>query len=706
MSYFGRTIAIFFPSVNFIGAIWKSLLFGILPILGNNLSARQVKISSDEPINYDMKQGTAIARGNALIILDEESYLLADELRYDNRLVEAVGNAQLNRDHLLLVGQQINYNLNTGEMNAENIRLGLPPLYMEAEEIHSDEGDHRVTVLRNGRIYFGEPGRYTFSILARSIKIDEVRRIHFDSASFFLGRHRLFHLAHYRQMAYSPPFYARSRYGHRHDLGFFGEHTFLGNHNEYWRLGGELDYYSQRGLLLGPALEWRGQRGSAKLDLQGGYIHDHGNRGVDMLGKPIASDRYFIDGQYKDFLGEKWTLTSVIHGWSDSDVQRDFRMDAFINNQFPDNFFETNYVTHNGILSLLCRFQPNDFEDVVERLPDLRWDFLPRQLGRSRFYWQGFSDASFLHLKRQDEDRALETYRIDNYYGLTRRLRARDWLSIAPLAGLRTTFYGRTADDRNFTRFIGQIGCDINLNLFGEFSRNRSHGPRTVLYHRLQPSIQYRYLPSFSSDKELLPLEDDVFDTNLPVLDLSECRNVEGDLPDHVLRFGLKNLFFLRRDGPVLRPLAELNFFSDLHLARPENGHRFSDLYTIFNVWPSQFFSFQLFNRFDVQALTLNELRICVAICDGSLWKVALSNEYLQHRTDQYRLSLHCRLNTKNWMDCLFRYDARLRNFVEQRYHFFRRLSQYWIFDSRLTVRSHARREEKFQLGFGLSFVY
>lgn len=699
-------MAIFSPVVKLKRGISRILFCGLLFCICPRLFARQVKISSDEPINYDMKEGTAVARGNALIILDEDSYLLADELRYDNRFVEAVGNAQLNRDHLLLVGQQINYDLNTGEMNAEHIRLGLPPLYMEADEIHSDEQDHRVTVLRNGRIHFGEPGRFTPSILARLITIDESRRIHFDSASFYLGRRRLFHLAHYRQMAYSPPFYARSRYGHRHDLGFFGEHTFLGNHNEFWRIGGELDYYSQRGLLLGPALEWKGQRGPACLDLRGGYIHDHGNRGVDILGRPIVGDRYFLDGRYRDFLGDHWTLTALVHGWSDSDVQRDFRLDSFINDQFPDNFFEANYTNRNGILSLLCRFQPNDFQDVVERLPDVRWDFLPRQFGRTHLYWQGFSDMALLHLKKHGEDRVFETYRIDNYYGVTRPFRGRDWISLAPLAGLRTTFYGRTADGRDFTRFIGQLGCDLDMNFFGEFAWHRPAGSRLVIYHRLQPSMQYRYLPSLSSDRELLPLEDDVFDTNLPILDLSECRNVEGHLSDHVLRFGLKNSFFLRRDGCPFRPLAELNFFSDLRLARREKERRFSDLYTIFNVWPSHFFSFQLFNRFDVQSLTLNELRICVALADGSLWRIALSNEYLQHRTDQYRLTFHCRLTTRNWMDCLFRYDARLRNFVEQRYHFFRRLTQSWIFDSRLTVRSHARREEKFQLGFGLSFVY
>ena len=79
--------------------------------------------------------------------------------------------------------------------------------------------------------------------------------------------------------------------------------------------------------------------------------------------------------------GEHFTLDGEFNYWSESEILRDFRPRAFFPVQAPDTFVEANYTGQNYFLSLFARFQPNSFQRVQERLPELRFDLLPLTVG-------------------------------------------------------------------------------------------------------------------------------------------------------------------------------------------------------------------------------------------------------------------------------------------------------------------------------------
>jgi len=111
------------------------------------------------------------------------------------------------------------------------------------------------------------------------------------------------------------------------------------------------------------------------------FINDYGDRLLDVLGRPVPSHRGFVEWQHQQQLSENLTLTGELNYWRDSEVVRDFRLSEFLKVQQPDTYLESAYTGKNYFVSLFSRFQPNTFEHVQERLPELRFDLLPLAVG-------------------------------------------------------------------------------------------------------------------------------------------------------------------------------------------------------------------------------------------------------------------------------------------------------------------------------------
>mgnify|MGYP006866426482 CR=1 FL=1 len=95
-----------------------------------------------------------------------------------------------------------------------------------------------------------------------------------------------------------------------------------------------------------------------------------------MLGRPIPVDRGYADWSHRQRLAPDLTLNARLNWWKDSDVLRDFRPEAYFPVQEPDTFVEATYAGANTLVSLFARFQPNSFQRVQERLPELRFDLV------------------------------------------------------------------------------------------------------------------------------------------------------------------------------------------------------------------------------------------------------------------------------------------------------------------------------------------
>ena len=104
--------------------------------------------------------------------------------------------------------------------------------------------------------------------------------------------------------------------------------------NSWLRVGANIDYYSERGILAGPTSQYvyHSPTQSIRGALTTGYINDKGDASelkFDNLNRPIEQNRGFAEWRHKHTQGERFAATASLSYWEDSEVTRDFRDDIF-----------------------------------------------------------------------------------------------------------------------------------------------------------------------------------------------------------------------------------------------------------------------------------------------------------------------------------------------------------------------------------------
>jgi lipopolysaccharide assembly outer membrane protein LptD (OstA) len=370
-----------------------SLFLLLLP--GPLLIGQTPELSADEPISFNADEGLLIATGNA-VFNDENTTVEAEVIRYsrENEQIEAVGNVRVTRKGLRLLAEQVTYDARTKAFSATNFRAGYPPLFIEGDFFagNLDQVDFsRVSV------YFREPVQSApkLSVREGSWQVDEYLKgrglsinalggigIPLPGITYTFGK---------------PTIEVDASIGYRNQLGAYAQSYWLYPFSQSLAAGTNFDIYSRRGVLIGPAFRYEQPDGRVTAFLNSGWIHDHAfeERGVDLLGNRIDQDRGFADFGLAA-RDESGSLQFQTRGTflSDSEVLRDFRSDIYADRYQPDTFAEFTWQQSNFLLNLLARSQINDYYTTVERLPELRAEWLPKELGQTGIFLQATASAT------------------------------------------------------------------------------------------------------------------------------------------------------------------------------------------------------------------------------------------------------------------------------------------------------------------------
>ena len=171
----------------------------------------------------------------------------------------------------------------------------------------------------------------------------------------------------------------------------------LNSYNWYYskHLNGalNLDLRAQRGVGFGPDFNWRSPLlGEGQFRY---YYTDDNAPGLDPFDQPIPRNRqrlYFSDHATLD---TNFTFKTVIRYQTDNQVVRDFYEPEYRENTQPGSFLELNKQWANWNLNLLAQPQVNNFQETVERLPDLKLTGLRQQLGTTPLYYESESSAGY-----------------------------------------------------------------------------------------------------------------------------------------------------------------------------------------------------------------------------------------------------------------------------------------------------------------------
>ncbi len=639
--------------------------------------------------------------------------LTADELRYNpkSRTVVASGHAILTEGPRRLLADKIAYHSADGTYEVDDVRMGEFPIYISGA---SATGDRRGVTISDARVSIPEPGALIPSLHAARLFFSSDRKIHADSASVGLGSIRplaLHGLDHDVQHPVIP--YATLTGGYRRSLGVFalaGLHLPL---NEFFRLGGDIGVYSARGLMAGPSGAYSGTAGDNTFDglFRSGFIHDYGTRYTDILGRAVPPNRGFVEWQHQQQIGERITLSGELNYWRDSEVLRDFRPSEFFRVQQPDTFLESVYAGDNTFISLFARFQPNSFETVQQRLPELRFDLLPLAVGDG--FYERFSAS--VAVLRQDSLPAsplnsvaptphLESNRFDAYYGLSRPITPTEWFAFTPVAGGRLTHYADLSGPRsNYTRALGEVGFDAELRTSAVYDYKNPQWKIDGLRHLFTPKLSYRYIPEAEKGARYIPpIDRQSFSTYLQPLGLGDIRNLDDLHATNTLRLGFDNTLQTRDPVYGSRDLVTLNLANDFFFNRP-NGHRnLSEIHVDLAIVPARWLELGVYQSFAPQDFTMSEFNTGLTLRDGDDWTLRFASNLLRgdlaghEPLNDYYLQATKRLNEVYEAVAHLRYDARARRFDEQSYGVRQNLGNVWSLEYVVTIYNGPRRESRF----------
>lgn len=651
---------------------------------------------------YDDRTQELVLRGDARLTFGD-TVLTADEIRYSHQRssVSATGHFILARGAQRLVADAGTYDLASGTLRVRNLRVGQFPVYVQGESV---EGTFDKLVFTNATIFFRENAGYAPSIKAARLTYERGRIVSGEGLQLGLLGGHVISLPKFEHEIGTELFsYFNSRIGYRHSLGPFFEADGRIPVAAGIKAGIDLGLYGSRGIMAGPGAFYRqvdGEDNFVTGSLSSGFINDHGERKNDILGRPVPSDRSFIDWWHRQQIGPRIAINGQFSYWSDSEVLRDFRPKRFFPVQQPDSFLEGTYSGDNYVLSAFMRAHPNRYHLVQERLPEIRFDLLPSTAPEG-FYER--ASASFAIL---DEDAYLtapaqRSTRLDAYYGIERPIALAPWMTFTPVAGGRVTHYADAVGGKNaYTRTIGEVGFDARMRAAGVFDYKNPLWDIDGLRHLVEPRLSYRYAPSADEGRRYIAaLDRRTFATYLQPLSISDRRDIDDLEALNTLRLSLNNTL-QTRSSTGSRDLLALNLAADYRFDRTTGQRPLSDIHTELALTPADWITFSVYERFTPQTSSQKELNYALEITDQEWWSAKLSSHFLRDDYQEYALDYRQRINEVFDVVGRWRYDVRNSRFNEQTYGISQRLGQTWAIKYEVSFSEGPRRESNF--GFNL----
>ncbi len=670
------------------------------PLRAQPAPASQPDLVSDVQ-TLDTATGLAVLKGNVRL-KDEGILFTADEMRFDSKMevATALGNIAFTRGPVRLLADKLVYHRRDGSFTAENIRLGSYPYFIEG---FSAVGNLKEITVMRARASYGEPGPWQPTLNADTIIFAPGEQLRSENVTLGIGHAQPVPIPRFNHALGAPLIGTVSLTGgYRRSLGVYADGALHVPVTPSVRLGADIGIYTSRGIMAGPSGRYSNAKNPEVMRgfFRSGYISDQGERGFDLLDRPIGRDRAYAEWQHQQTLAPNFTLNAQLNWWKDSEVLRDFRPRAFFPVQEPDTFVESLYSGANYFVSAFARFQPNSFHRVQERLPEVRFDLLPFAWGNG-FYQRFNASAAVLREDPLLSGNTLRSDRLDAYYALSRPFAPQEWLAITPMVGGRLTHYVNTefgnVKSPNYLRLLGEVGADVALRGSGTFDYKNPQWKIDGLRHLITPRLSYRYIPKAEKGRARIPsIDREVFSTYLQPLGLGDQRNIDDLHATNTLRLGFDNVLQTRDPVHGTRDLLVFNVANDFRFRRRPGERDVSEIHTEFALMPANWLQVDVYQSFAPQNFRLREFNSGITVRDGRFWSVRFGNNFLRNELQDYTVDARARINERFEALTRLHYDARRHRFNEQAYGISQNLGNTWLVSYTVSLYSGRKRESSF----------
>ncbi len=423
-----------------------------------------VEVNGDQ-VEYFPKEKKVIGVGNVSIDYGNVKMSCNKVTVYtETKDAHAEGDVLLKSSTGEIRGEKVNYNFETKKGEILEVRLKSGEWYAGGKK--ADILSEASYEIRDGYVTSCDREKPHYKITSKKVTISPDNKVAADNVFFNVGGVPVMYLPKYDHSLEAdwPTFHVtpgkRSRWGvfaltsYRYELDEENKLTLRIDERQHWGLAEGLDYkYSLD-------------------DLGQGFLRTYYARHRDRdRNEPVRGeeDRYRVQLRHRWDLDETKATFIEYHKQNDSEMTKDFfYREEYDRESSPESYIYLLDRESEYSASLLTRKRVNKFQDVVERLPEFRFDLKDQRLFDLPLYFK--TDTSFTNLnsKTANNDTDLDVIRFDTYNKLTSPIRLLNFLSMAPFVGTRETFYTKDIngdDDELRNAFYSGIDISTKLNI-------------------------------------------------------------------------------------------------------------------------------------------------------------------------------------------------------------------------------------------------
>jgi len=609
------------------------------------------------------------------------AFLSAKMIRRDDRtgLILAEGDVVYTTKELRILGARIIIDTRADVIEATDVRFGRAPVYFTAESLRIVKGDKQI---KGVRVWNNEPSAAGMHLkIAEASYVEKEDWLSLRSATPYVAGLPLFNLPYYGQSGTDFPYDIMLNTGSEDKQGRFLRSSILNRISPSLWVGGNVDFYSNSGIMVGPALRFDNSRAAGagtrwKGRLQSGWIDDQSTPVADLFGRLPDSQRSFVTGDINGRTADGLEIAGNLFVQTDPDVLRDFRPFLIGQAGNPQLNLEVVRPYEGGYLSAALTAKTDNYQDVVQKLPEFRYD-LPTTIAGA----DGWSRRAFLSVgyfsERPSAELPLANFqaatlsadawsaaRIDGYYGFSRTMVAGDWLTFRPVAGVRTTGWSDGLNGQGAaTKVIGQAGFDVEGLFTGSWSVDAPNWGINGLRHSARPLFQYRVMPGADREVGVVPMTQRAVSVSvLEELDLADRLDAASTTDRQSMRFGIRNTLETRDALKGSRELLRADLFTDWRQGPTDAETGRTDLLGSLSVSPASWLTFNSSVRMPNGGGGARESLQTIALNSGDFWRTSLSWVELRQATNARQLVWdgRVRLNSVYSLVSGLNYDAQL----------------------------------------------
>jgi Organic solvent tolerance protein OstA len=701
-----------------------AIFLRVLSVSAQQLQGWDIEpLTEDGYVEYDFHTNIAEAT-NGVRIIYGNIVLTADRARVNQLNGETIadGNVRIQQAEQLWVGEHMNFNFKTQQMEANQFRTGKVPFFVQGEGLHGDV-TNSVYITTNAYITTEDIAKPTIRVRAKYLKIIPGVRLEARHGVLYYGPIPVMYYPYYSRDLTAGPNNFDFIPGYRSSYGPFilsSYHWFL---NPQFDTVFHLDYRERRGPGVGPDLNLHlGRWGEASLK----YYYTHDSDPNANLTNSLPENRQRLHFTYLAEPLHDLSIRSQVRYQGDLGIVHDFFETEYRQNPQPSTFVEVNKFWKNFSLDLYVQPRVNDFLDTIERLPDLRLTGYRQQLWNTPLYYESESSAGYYrHLFAETNSFAstnnYEAARADTYHQIVMPETLFGWLNIIPRVGGRFTYYsdatGPGARTDEVTRGVFNTGAEINFKASRVWPEYKSSLlDADGLRHIIQPSVNYVFVPrpNYRGTNEIPQFDYELPSLRLLPIEFPDYNAIDSIDSQNVIRLGLNNKFQTKRDGQVVN-LINWDLYTDWRLPPRRNQSTFADLYSDFSFKPRSWITFESLNRYDIADNNWRLTFDTVTLQPNDVLSLSLGYFYIRDDpstgptslgpgNNLINSSIFFRLN-ENWgFRTLHRFDARDGHMQEQAYTVYRDMRS-WTAALSFRVREKtAGGSDDFTVAFTFSF--